>query len=107
MSAARQPLSHEFAGLVHAAHPEMSMAQKLAGWHALRRHALTRERSLRVLLAWGRGYVPSGLAWASASGRSLALILSTRSGRAEGEDGSSASTPRAACSAFLRRLRCA
>jgi hypothetical protein len=49
VSAARQPLSHEFSELVHSAHPEMSTAQTLAGWHALRRRSLARERTFRRL----------------------------------------------------------
>lgn len=47
MSAARRPLSHEFSELVHSAHPEMSVAQTLSGWHALRHRSLARERTLR------------------------------------------------------------
>jgi hypothetical protein len=74
VSAAHRPLSYEFAGLVHAAHQEMSMAQKLAGWHALRRRALSRERSLRRLrlLVVGSVLVATALGVGVALGRSLA-----------------------------------
>lgn len=74
MSAVQRPLSYELAELVHSAHPEMSMAQKLAGWHALRRRALGRERGLRRvrLLLVGGVLVATALAVGIALGRSLA-----------------------------------
>jgi ferric-dicitrate binding protein FerR (iron transport regulator) len=49
VSQASQPTTDEFAVLVRDARPEMTIAQRLHGWHALHRRALIRERRLRTL----------------------------------------------------------
>lgn len=74
MNQASRPRSHEFAGLVRSAHQEMSTAQKLAGWHALRRRTLGHERRLRLrrLAAAASLLVALTLAAGIAIGRSLA-----------------------------------
>lgn len=91
MTAASEPRPFEFAGLVRSAHPEMSAAQRLAGWHGLRRRAHAAERRSRAvrLLASALLIGAVGLGVGIGVGRSLASrpLGYVLSGGQLGEDG--------------------